>query len=177
MSEGPDLCIREYAPEDFTDFFQVMRDAIRLTCAAAYGIEATTAWVADGNPSFRFVVPQHAFVMVQNDEIIAVGGWTLTDQVALHPAIDTIAGSPSHVRINAVYVKPGFEGQGFGQKMVRHMEQHIISTSPVRDVYLWATLNAVSFYERLGFTPGAEQSPEVAPGHKIKVSYMGKILA
>lgn len=176
MAHLGNVSIRRYEQTDFSTFFQIMRDAIRVTCAEAYGIETTTAWVADGNPSFQFNVPEHAFVMLSEGEIIAIAGWTLTDKVALHPVNEEIQGDPSHARINAVYVKPGYEGKGYGYQMVRYMELDIHRTTHVRNIYLWATLNAIPFYTRLGYTAGADQYPQVAPGFKVQVGYMWKTL-
>lgn len=176
------MIIRPATPAD--PFVDIMKTSIRDICAVAYGAEATKAWVSDDNPAFHFRIPQFAFVAVDdggaNDkdsgEVIAVGGWSLTDKVDLHPIGDRKIDKPTHARINAMYLKPGFEGRGLGGKMLAHLEQDIQAKSKLRDVYLWATTNAVPFYEAQGYAPGVDAFPEVAAGYPVQIRYMWKRL-
>ncbi len=168
------MIIRPVTDADEKNFQEIMKISIQGICAQAYGAATTAAWVSEDNPAFHFKIPQFAFVVEEDGEIIAVGGWSLTDKVDLHPIGDRIIENPTHARINAVYIKPGCEGGGIGRRMMAHLESDIRARTKVRDVYLWSTKNAIPFYLAMGFKEGVEASPEVAVGFKIQVRYMWK---
>ena len=170
------MIIRPVIRADTAVFQEIMKVSIVALCASAYGAEATAAWVSGDNPTFHFKVPEFAFVAEKDGEIIAACGWSLTDKVDLHSVGDRIIETPTHVRINAVYIRPGFEGQGFGRKMMTHLEADIARRSGLRDIYLWATKNAIPFYLAMGYQAGIDEFPEVAAGFKIQVRYMWKRL-
>lgn len=50
---------------------------------------------------------------------------------------------------------PEFMGQGIGKKMVIHLE-HLARKAGLAEIHLEATLNSESFYQRCGFTAGAQ---------------------
>ncbi|MCF8474722.1 MAG: GNAT family N-acetyltransferase [Emcibacter sp.] len=168
--------IRAITGTDIKAFQDVMKISIAGICTNAYGATTTAAWVSDKNPAFHFKIPEFAFLVEEDGQIIVVGGWSLTDKVDLHPNSDQVIEKPTHARINAVYVRPNFEGRGLGQHMIAHLEADIMTRSSVRDVYLWSTINAIPFYQAMGYTGGIDQFPEVAEGHKIQVRYMWKRL-
>lgn len=170
------MIIRPVQPEDGVSFQNIMKASISGICREAYGPEATAAWVSDDNPAFHFRIPQFAFVAEEAGEIIAVGGWSLTDVVDLHPVGDREVAHPTHARVNAVYVAPGWEGQGVGHHMMNHLEQDILDHGVVRDVYLWSTKNAIPFYLSHDYAPGKDEHPEVAPGYTIQIRFMWKRL-
>lgn len=153
-----------------------MKISITGLCAEAYGAETTAAWISDDNPAFHFALPAFAFVTEQDGEIIAVGGWSLTDKVDLHPIGDRLIENPTHARINAVYLKPGCEGLGLGREMMNHIEADIMDRTEIRDIYLWSTKNAIPFYLSMGYDAGVDEFPEVAAGFKIQIRYMWKKL-
>ncbi len=170
------MIIRPVSSADAAVFQEIMKTSIAALCASAYGTKATAAWVSGDNPVFHFQVPEFAFVAEKDGEIIAACGWSLTDKVDLHPVGDRIIENPTHARINAVYIKPGFEGHGLGRKMMAHLEADIARRTELRDIYLWATKNAIPFYLAMGYQPGIDEYPEVAAGFKIQVRYMWKRL-
>ncbi|NOZ42608.1 MAG: GNAT family N-acetyltransferase [Alphaproteobacteria bacterium] len=170
------MIIRALTDEDVTAFQQIMKISITGICAEAYGADTAAAWVSDDNPAFHFTIPEFAFVVEEGGEIIAVGGWSRTDVVDLHPIGDRTVINPTHARINAVYIRPGSEGHGLGHKIMSHLEADIKSRTALRDIYLWSTKNAIRFYQAMGYTPGIDKYPEVAPGYKIQIRYMWKRL-
>ncbi len=170
------MIIRPVTKADEKSFQDIMKISIAGMCTEAYGAATTAAWVSEDNPTFHFAIPEFAFVAEQDGEIIAVGGWSLTDKVDLHPAGDQIIENPTHARINAVYIKPGHEGRGLGQKIMAHLEADIRARTKLRDVYLWSTKNAFSFYQAQGYEAGVDKYPEVAKGFEIQVRYMWKTL-
>lgn len=170
------MIIRSVTVADEKNFQEIMKISIAGICTEAYGAATTAAWVSEDNPAFHFKIPEFAFVAEDNGVIIAVGGWSLTDKVDLHPTGGRIIKNPTHARINAVYIKPGCEGRGIGRIMMDHLERDIRQRTKLRDVYLWSTKNAIPFYLAMGFKEGVEASPEVAKGFKIQVRYMWKRL-
>ncbi len=171
------MIIRAVESEDVAHFQNIMRASIRALCAEAYGAQTVAAWTAVDNPVFHFSLPEFAFIAEDEGGIQAVDGWSLTDRVDLHPIRGRTIENPTHVRINAVYIKPGCEGQGLGRKIVTHLEADIMRRTQIRDIYLWATKNAIPFYEAMGFKPGQDQYPQVAEGYEIMIRYMWKTLA
>ncbi|PCI45169.1 MAG: hypothetical protein COB49_10345 [Alphaproteobacteria bacterium] len=170
------MIIRPVTNADKKNFQEIMKISIQGICAEAYGAATTAAWVSDDNPAFHFKVPQFAFVAEEEAEIIAVGGWSLTDRVDLHPIGGRTIENPTHARINAVYLKPGCEGRGIGRKMMAHLEADILARTELRDVYLWSTKNAIPFYLAMGYEAGVDEFPEVAAGFKVQIRYMWKML-
>lgn len=170
------MIIRPVIAADEKAFQDIMKTSIQGICVQAYGAAATAAWVSDDNPAFHFAIPKFAFVAEEGTEIIAVGGWSLTDRVDLHPIGDKIIENPTHARINAVYIKPGCEGRGLGGKMMTHLEADILGRTELRNIYLWSTKNAIPFYLAQGYAAGVDEFPEVAKGFKVQVRYMWKML-
>jgi len=170
------MIIRPLIDADVAAFQDIMKSSITGICAGAYGADTAAAWVSDDNPAFHFSIPEFAFVTEEDGEIIAVGGWSRTDVVDLHPIGDREVNNPTHARINAVYIRPGSEGRGLGRKIMSRLEADIIDRSALREVYLWSTKNAIPFYLSMGYTPGIDKFPEVAPGYKIQIRYMWKNL-
>jgi len=163
--------------DDVKAFQAIMKTSITVLCTSVYGAEVTAAWVSGDNPVLHFKLPKFAYVAEEAGEIVVVGGWSDADTVALHPASDRVMANPTHARINAVYVKPGFEGHGLGRKMTAYLEADIRDRTALRNIYLWATKNAIPFYLAMGYTAGVDEYPEVAPGFKIQIRYMWKRLA
>ncbi len=170
------MIIRPAIRADTAVFQDIMKTSILALCASAYGSDVTAAWISGDNPVFHFKLPQYAYVTEEAGKIIAVGGWSAVDTVELHPAKDGVIENPTHARINAVYIKPGFEGHGLGRKMMTHLEADIARRSGLWDIYLWATKNAIPFYLAMGYAAGIDEYPEVAAGFKIQVRYMWKRL-
>lgn len=170
------MIIRPVTPADAKNFQDIMKLSIEGICQQAYGAEATSAWVSDDNPAFHFSLPKYAFVAEQDSQMVAVGGWSPTDTVELHPVGDRTIEKPTHAMVNAVFLKPGFEGQGLGRHLMTHIEGDIRDRN-MRDIYLWSTKNAIPFYTTMGYRPGKDEHPEVAPGFKVLVRYMWKTLA
>lgn len=171
------MMMRSVADADVKAFQEIMKSSIAGICSAAYGAETTAAWVSDQNPTFHFRLPQFAFVAEEEGEIIAVGGWSLTDSVDLHPIGDRVIENPTHARVNAVYIKPGCEGRGLGRDIIHFIEQDIRRRSQIKDIYLWSTKNAIPFYQSQGYRPGKDEFPEVAAGFPVQVRYMWKTLS
>ena len=168
------MIIRSAQEPDRTKFQEIMKISIAEICTTAYGAETTAAWISDDNPASHFTIPEFSFVAEEDGDIIAVGGWSLTDKVDLHPIGNRVIEHPTHARINAVYTKPGCEGHGLGRKMIDHIEADIGNRTDLRDIYLWSTKNAIPFYEAMGYSAGKDEYPEVAAGFKIQIRYMWK---
>ena len=60
----------------------------------------------------------------------------------------------------SVFVKPKFEGKGIGKKLIQTLEQ-LAKNSGQNEVKLHASVNAVGFYEKLGYQRGNLISDEI----------------
>lgn len=63
-------------------------------------------------------------------------------------------------QINALYVDPSFAGQGIGAHLLRTIEE----SGEVGGITLKASLNAVDFYSRAGFTKVREAEQRLSDG-------------
>lgn len=77
-----------------------------------------------------------------------------------------VAFSGEKARIRQMAVAPAYQRQGIGTELMRRAEQAIRERG-IRQVTLHARLSARPFYERLGYTGGAEVFIEVTLPHIV----------
>lgn len=113
--------------------------------------------------------PQYADLLLGNP---AVAAWIGTEMVG------TAAWSPGKgmsptARILAVFVRPMFTGAGLGQFLVEHLETEA-QASGFRALEVSATLNAVEFFEGLGYLGVRQGGWSLPQGHELPVVFMRK---
>lgn len=111
-------------------------NAIRLKCSSHYPADVIETWAAAKMPStFGALIENEHFVVVeQGGRIVGYAGLNPTEQ-----------------EIEAIFVSPDFSGQGLGALLLERAEKQ------ARDlrfgtVKLKASLNAVNFYQRAGYS-------------------------
>jgi GNAT superfamily N-acetyltransferase len=92
--------------------------------------------------------------------------------------VGTAAWSPGEglsptARILAVFVRPLFTGVGIGRRLVDHIESEA-GAAGYRAFELSATLNAVSFFEGLGYRVLRNGGLALPLGRDIPVAFMRK---
>ncbi len=150
-------------PNEAMEAVRVMRNAIQGSCTKVYGEHTVKRWLADGNQHFTFKVPEHPFCAANDMGPVSVAGWNL------QPHADGVA------RISAVFTMPEFTRQGLASNLISCIEADILEKG-FHTVILFATLNAVPFYRKMGYQDRHEQMLEVAEGHFITVLKMSKTL-
>jgi GNAT superfamily N-acetyltransferase len=88
---------------------------------------------------------------------------------------DTLPDPPDAAVVRAVFVAPGWHGRGLGAKLVRAVEA-AIAAAGCRRILVPAALNAVGFYERLGYI-GNEVASIRVDGTDVRIRRMWKSAA
>jgi putative acetyltransferase len=138
----------------------VHRLAIERLCADHYTRAQIGRWaVPSGLPPFDEVL--HRTLV-----LVAETGGRIDGFCQLDPLTGTV---------QALVVHPERIGNGLGTRMLRMLEAAAREHGH-REAILDSTLNAVGFYERLGYTRGAEGWTELADGTRIECVKMKRSL-
>lgn len=148
----------------------IMRAAIKGSCEKFYGQHTVKKWVAKENTKFKFQVPEHTFCVADDGVPVSIAGWTSS------PTQNGDVNPDGSARISAVFTHPDYAGNGMGRELVNLIEDDIRKAGYTY-IILYATMNAVPFYRKLGFEDRADQLIEVADGHYISIKRMVKGIA
>lgn len=142
---------------------ELHRASIRALCAGHYSAAQLAAWIAvlhaDRYAALR--ATRTMLVAMRADEPSPLGFGVVTPRESL---------------INAVYVSPTTVGRGVGRALVAALED-VARSAGCSAIRLNATLNAVPFYQRLGFCavgPGVQALPS---GDELACMQMTKALS
>jgi GNAT superfamily N-acetyltransferase len=131
------ITVRRAAPEDAELMWRLQVRAIRELCSSHYSRDEIRAWCALLEVE-RYEKP------IRDDCCV----------VAEHGAAIVGAGhlDPNQGRVEALYVSPEHAGRGVGRKILHTLED-LAREAGHRWVRLSASLNAVRFYGKAGYTP------------------------
>ncbi|BAN48194.1 GNAT family N-acetyltransferase [Metapseudomonas resinovorans] len=139
--------------------YDIRLQAIRHQCGTAYSAEQVRAWTAVPLSNwYRDLVESHFYLACIKGRPIATG------------MIDLEKGE-----IGALFVLPEFMKRGVGKNMIAHLED-LARAAGLTDVHLEATLNAVDFYQRCGFTGDVESTYQSPSGLQLACIPMRKSL-
>lgn len=106
---------------------------------ATYGAAKARAWARFGIEQSRDLLSQgHFFIAERDGRAAGVSGWSPDVERA-----DT-------AWIRYVFVRPDLAGRGIGRRLVSSAEASALAAGRNR-FRLWSSLNALRFYERLGY--------------------------
>jgi putative acetyltransferase len=127
--------VRPAGESDVDGIWRVHNESIRVLCRDRYGAREIAAWIAFRPPeAYRTALASRTlFVAERREEIVAFGQF-----------------DPARGEIEACYVSPDAVGQGLGSDLVARMEERARAAGHAV-VRLNATLNAETFYARLGY--------------------------
>jgi N-acetylglutamate synthase-like GNAT family acetyltransferase len=103
----------------------------------------------------------HLTLATNGDEIIGSAGWCTHDSSA--------------ARVRKVFVKPSHAKLGLGRSLLCYVEGQIRKAG-LSEVFLRASLNAVPFYERVGYRQLRQERVPLEGGILAKRVIMGKTL-
>lgn len=104
-----------------------------------YGREACEAWARMGRQVRHTLLSSGTFfVAACGDSLVGVAGWTEDSR------------EPSHAWARYVFVAPEAGRRGTGRDLMAMIERSVIAAGRAH-VQLWASLNAVGFYEALDY--------------------------
>jgi GNAT superfamily N-acetyltransferase len=132
------LEIRRATPSDAQTAFDIRLQAIRHQCIGAYTEQQMLAWTAGAaKDGYDGLMEKHFYLGCIEGEPVATGMLDLERD-----------------EVGAIFVLPGFMGQGIGLKILNHLEC-LARDLGLEEVNLDATLNAADFYRRCGFVGDA----------------------
>lgn len=157
------ILIRPVGVDDWANVRYVHSSAFRLHSASVCTpneIDAFTAFVRSETYAERLMWENlHAAWL--DGEIVGTAGWV--------PADD----SGTQARITSVFVRPLFTGAGIGHRLVRDAEARALAAGFER-FSARATLNSVTFFEKLGYDVTSYGVHAVMGHQTMPVTYMRK---
>jgi len=161
--------IRYATPGDANCMLTVQETAIRNHGVRSYSSEQVEAWAAGREPD------DYPIESPETDVLVAERGGTVVGFGWLKPDADDYFDATVDGEITAVYVHSDITREGVGTLIYDELER-IARAEGVRSLGLWASLNAVPFYESQGFEPVTRQSLEFEEGVSGEVLEMKKVL-
>ena len=154
------ITVRPACDADLDAVLAVHIDSICRVCKDFYSPEQIAAWVGCKRREdyVRVVSEGTIFVAVDHSRVVGFGN--------LNPERD---------RITGMYVAPEFIGCGVGGLLITELERLAIN-GETTTIYLESTLNAVPFYEVMGYVRTGETSHIMPGGMEIGAVCMEKVL-
>jgi putative acetyltransferase len=158
--------VRPARPADAGTVLALHVAAIRAFGPEAYDDEQVEAWAApsDGASGYPIDEPgEHCVVVERDGALVGVGHLT-----------DDAEGYEADRAVEAVYVHPDHTRRGVGSALLAHLEGYTRGTG-ADTLELWASLNAVEFYEAVGWERTEERTRRTG-GVELTVVVTGKSL-
>ncbi len=152
--------IRRATLEDVPRINALHRESILGLCASHYSALELSQWTDALRPEkYVALFAGREFIVVEED-----------DQILGFGVLDL-----SNSLVNATYVSPKAARRGIGRSLVQAMES-AARQGGVSQLHLNSTLNAVPFYERLGFIQGKMACNRLPTGVELPCVVMTKEL-
>lgn len=165
-----DVTVREAVWADGRRIRDVHVDAIEGLASRAYDETQIAAWAGDREPDDYAIDSRETYFVVaeRGDRLLGFG--------SLKPeAGDYFQGSVDG-EVNAVYVRPEVARNGIGSRIYAALEERA-RAALVESLGLWASVNAVAFYEAHGYEQVAERVHEFGEGVEGPAVEMRKALS
>ena len=146
--------------KDLALLWSLRTRAVAQACASHYSAAVLAAWLAAPAPDSlrRHMADGGGTVALENGRLLG------------YAVLDTASGE-----VDAVFVEPAQQGRGVGAMLMRTLEAAALAAGHKR-LFLSASLNAVAFYERVGFVAVREELYPHRSGIAIPSVYMEKQL-
>lgn len=156
------VTVREARPSDAEAIFRVHRASIEGLGPEAYDEAQVAAWGAGGGPDdYDLDAADSRFVVAEAGSVAGDEGVVGFGEVVLRPP-DYLR-EPAEGEVRAVYVHPAAARRGVGSAILAALERRA-REQDVGSLGLWASLNAVPFYEAHGYERVAERTHEFSGG-------------
>jgi len=154
------VTLRNATLADSEGIWRVFTRAVRELARDAYTPEQIEAWAALREPKdFAAVIGEREFQVAEDSGVIAGYG-----QLNVATA-----------ELEAVYVAPEYAGRGLGRQLMELLEEKARAAG-VKSLRLRASLNAVGFYEHLGWRIERREAHRLPSGVEFDVVHMTKAL-
>ncbi len=151
---------RPATPADLAGLWTLRTRAVRASCASHYPPEVLEPWCASPAPESL-------------PGLVAAGGALVAEEnggMLGYAILNLDSGE-----VDAVFVEPGQQGRGIALRLLAALEAMAIGRGLTR-LFLSASLNAVPFYERAGFSPLREEEYPHRSGIRLRSVFMEKPL-
>jgi GNAT superfamily N-acetyltransferase len=133
--------IRLARPADLAAIATVHAASVRALCAGHYSPQAIEQWLAPSPGLYdRMLRSSTVYVAERAGQVVAFAAVRLATR-----------------EVRAMYVSPGATGGGLGLRLMQRLER-VARAFGAAELRLSATLNAVGFYERLGWRRDARDT-------------------
>jgi len=152
--------IRAATLSDTEEIARMHRESIRILCSEHYDACLLAGWIELLSPEIYASALAEKWMIVAEEEGKIVGMGIL---------------DPGQRRIAALYVAPGFHGQGVGTRLLAALEKAALDEG-ADHLELGSTLNACGFYRRHGYLEESRDFHELPNGIRLECIRMKKIL-
>jgi putative acetyltransferase len=153
--------IRKAIPGDAPAIRRVHHASIRGICASAYSPDQIDAWTSVLSTD-RYLSGMELFDFLVAEQEGSILGFSVVN----------VPGA----ELNALYVAPSAGRRGVGSALLSAAED-LASAAGVQRITLKATLNAVTFYERAGYSQLGPAVHSLPTGQELPCIQMAKRLA
>lgn len=162
-----EISVREAVTGDAPQIRDVHLASIEGLAGQRYTEEQVAAWAHDRDPDEYPIESEDTYFVVAADETAVVGfGW-------MEPAADEYFQTDVEGEITAIYIHPSVTRHGVGSRIYTELESHAVRQN-IDSLGLWASRNAVLFYEAQGYGRVTEQRHEYRNGVELTVVEMEK---
>lgn len=163
------LRVREATRADVDRLCEVHRAAIETLGSEAYNDRQIAAWKSGIDPSLYPVADAAThFLVAERDGQVIGFGW-------MKPEADEYFTIDVSGEITGMYVHPAAAGEGVGTRLLNQLER-VGRQASVQSLGLWASLNAVPFYNKHGYETVTSQALEYDDGTEVPVKELKKEL-
>jgi len=151
---------RPASPADLPALWALRTRAVHASCAAHYPPDVIATWCMAGPPASMPVLVRLGGGVVAEDAGRAVG----------YAVLDAETGE-----VDALFVEPAWQGRGIAAGLMAAVDA-MAREAGLERLYLSASLNAVSFYQRAGFRAVRDRMVAHRSGITIRAVVMEKRL-
>lgn len=162
--------VREAVPEDGEAIRGVHLSSITELGGQSYDQDQVEAWAHDRDPDEYPIESRKTYFLVaeQDGEILGFG--------YMKPEADEYLESAVDGEVTAIYVHPSTCRQGVGTQLYTELEAEA-RRQGIKSLGLWASLNAVPFYEAHGYQRVTDHVHELHDGIEVTVVEMLKSIS
>jgi len=161
--------IRKAVAGDAQKIRDVHLASIRGLGGQKYTEEQVSAWAHDRNPGGYPIDSGETHFLVAEDDTAVIGfGW-------MKPDGGEYLQTDVEGEITAIYVHPSVARKGVGSRLYSELEAHA-AREGLDSLGLWASRNAVPFYESWGYERVTNHAYEYQDGIKLTLVEMEKQL-
>jgi putative acetyltransferase len=165
-----DIPVREAVAEDAQQICDVHLSSIEELGKQSYTEEQVAAWAHDRDPEEYPIESEDTYFVVAEDVTDVVGfGW-------MKPEAGEYLQTEVEGEITAIYVHPSAARNGVGSRIYSELERKALQQD-IESIGVWASRNAVLFYEAQGYERVGEQSYAYQDGIELTLVEMRKRLS